>query len=263
MTRKQRNRTADCGNRTWLIVCLLFAFVSFTRRGFSQPVTVQKLALPICQWKDPREHASIESKNQAILADTEFKKGDYENAILHFQEAYLAHPLCHFLAPIIVAHIRLGDCDAATHAMRALTQTDGEFLVDRLNSVRRWERSCSPVSGAPEKPVAPMALSPPQVPLPKAGTAVEIPAPQVPAPLVPKESLPVPLAAPVRARTPMERSPWYRKSWPWLTAGGVAVTAAGIGIGIGVWARHGQATGIPHSALYDSPEAASLARSVH
>lgn len=260
MAMKRQCPSVECGNRLQWALYIIICIFLFPLSGFAQNVSPSQFVLPICQWKDPRIHASATAKEQANSAYDAFRDRRYRDAIQGFSSAYQTHPFCHFLAPLIAAYIRHGSCSAATDSMHALEQTDGEFSADRELIVQEWERACPQTPGPP---AAPTDFTQPTAPMPRQDATVAPSSAPVPMPSVPKESLPVPQAASARSSAVSERRPWYRKAWPWLTAAGVAVTAAGIGIGIGLGAGQGQGTGIPFSSLYDGPQAVPLARSVH
>lgn len=176
--------------------------------------------------------ASLPCRTHLDKAMQLYKQDRYSAALDEYQAAYVLQPYPLILFNIARIYHKQGEySDAAAYYQRYLDTGH----VERAQRAR--ELLLDAQEGLAKKESGPAAQTQPQV-QPQVETSVPLPAVRT--------LLPVAAASPVPAAR--SRTPLHRKAWLWAILG-VTVIGAATGLGIGLYARGPDVSGLPARSL--------------
>lgn len=202
----------------------------------------------ICQSNPPCDEGCEELRKQGMLS---YDSKDYTEAIRLWSESYAISPYCRILMRVVKAYEKIDNCDAARSLLATIPKdTSDEFLPKKTEKLQNFLHAVcppKPVGIAQEKSatsqsvisIAPAVLSPP---VNSSATHTLL-----------RSSG----ASPLQQEPGSKASPRRKRWWIWAAvAGGLAVTATGLGLGL----SQQQPKGVPYSAEYaGGPSAVPLA----
>lgn len=222
--RRPRRRSRLSSSLLLELICLL----AFAGSGRAQAPRAAPIAdnsyLTACQ-KSP------ECSRHLVSATRFYDQARYSEALAEYQAAYQLQPYPLILFNIARLHHKQNHlAEAASYYQRYLDTADGE----------RAERAVQLLAEAKREQAAPAPASPP--PLPPAAVS------PVPPPVSPPGPVSPVAVAPASTKAALRSDPLYKRWWLW-TLVGVAVAGGATAVGLGVYARGPDTSGLPAKTL--------------